>query len=232
MSNNKYSIQSFIHETTQSETDHEFFQLEKSYLLEININNQKVMIKKGAMVAYDGNVSFKREGMLSKGIGNMLKKTISGEGTTMMESTGTGRIYVADFAKKVRILYLENETIVVNGNDVLAHEASIKSDIKMMKSVAGVMGGGLFQVMLSGTGYIALTTFGDPLTLLVKPGHPIYTDPNATVAWSGNLNPQIKTDISLKTLIGRGSGESFQLMFEGEGWVIVQPFEESYGNNQ
>ncbi len=232
MSNNKYSIQSFIHETTQSETDHEFFQLEKSYLLEININNQKVMIKKGAMVAYDGNVSFKREGMLSKGIGNMLKKSISGEGTTMMESTGTGRIYVADFAKKVRILYLENETIVVNGNDVLAHEASIKSDIKMMKSVAGVMGGGLFQVMLSGTGYIALTTFGDPLTLLVKPGHPIYTDPNATVAWSGNLNPQIKTDISLKTLIGRGSGESFQLMFEGEGWVIVQPFEESYGNNQ
>lgn len=232
MSNNKYSIQSFIHETTQSETDHEFFQLEKSYLLEININNQKVMIKKGAMVAYDGNVSFKREGMLSKGIGNMLKKSISGEGTTMMESTGTGRIYVADFAKKVRILYLENETIVVNGNDVLAHEASIKSDIKMMKSVAGVMGGGLFQVMLSGTGYIALTTFGDPLTLLVKPGHPIYTDPNATVAWSGNLNPQIKTDISLKTLIGRGSGESFQLMFQGEGWVIVQPFEESYGNNQ
>lgn len=232
MSNNKYSIQSFIHETTQSETDHEFFQLEKSYLLEININNQKVMIKKGAMVAYDGNVSFKREGMLSKGIGNMLKKSISGEGTTMMESTGTGRIYVADFAKKVRILYLENETIVVNGNDVLAHEASIKSDIKMMKSVAGVMGGGLFQVMLSGTGYIALTTFGDPLTLLVKPGHPIYTDPNATVAWSGNLNPQIKTDISLKTLIGRGSGESFQLMFEGEGWVIVQPFEESYGTNQ
>ncbi len=232
MSNNKYSIQSFIHETTQSETDHEFFQLEKSYLLEININNQKVMIKKGAMVAYDGNVSFKREGMLSKGIGNMLKKSISGEGTTMMESTGTGRIYVADFAKKVRILYLENETIVVNGNDVLAHEASIKSDIKMMKSVAGVMGGGLFQVMLSGTGYIALTTFGDPLTLLVKPGHPIYTDPNATVAWSGNLNPQIKTDISLKTLIGRGSGESFQLMFQGEGWVIVQPFEESYGTNQ
>lgn len=232
MSNNKYSIQSFIHETTQSETDHEFFQLEKSYLLEININNQKVMIKKGAMVAYDGNISFKREGMLSKGIGNMLKKSISGEGTTMMESTGTGRIYVADFAKKVRILYLENETIVVNGNDVLAHEASIKSDIKMMKSVAGVMGGGLFQVMLSGTGYIALTTFGDPLTLLVKPGHPIYTDPNATVAWSGNLNPQIKTDISLKTLIGRGSGESFQLMFQGEGWVIVQPFEESYGTNQ
>lgn len=232
MSSNKYSIQSFINETSQSETYHDFFQLEKTYLLEINLNNQKVMIKKGAMIAYDGNVTFKREGLLSKGVGNMLKKTISGEGTTMMESTGTGRIYVADLAKKVRILYLENETIVVNGNDVLAHEASIKSDIKMMKSIAGMMGGGLFQVMLNGTGHIALTTFGDPLTLIVKPGHPIFTDPNATVAWSGNLKPQINTDISLKTFIGRGSGESFQLMFQGEGWVIVQPFEETYRNNQ
>lgn len=232
MSSSRYSIQAFIEETAQSEAKNDFFQLEKSYLLELNLSNQKVMIKKGAMVAYDGNVTFKREGMLSKGVGNLLKKTISGEGTTMMETTGTGRVYVADFAKKIRILYLDNETIVVNGNDVLAHEESIKSDIKMMKSVAGVMGGGLFQVTLSGKGHIAITTHGDPLTLIVKPGHPVHTDPNATVAWSGSLNPKIKTDISFKTLIGRGSGESFQLMFEGEGWVIVQPYEESYGTAQ
>ena len=187
------------------------------------------MIKKGAMVAYDGDIKFTREGMLSKGVGNLLKKAVSGEGTTMMKATGTGRVYVADLAKKVRVLYMENESINVNGNDVLAHEESIKSDVKMMKSVAGIMGGGLFQVHLSGTGHVAITTHGDPLTLLVKPGKPVYTDPNATVAWSGNLTPKVKTDISFKTFIGRGSGESFQLQFEGDGWVIVQPYEETYG---
>ncbi|NDV83834.1 AIM24 family protein [Bacteroides sp. 51] len=226
---NKYSIQSFIQETAQKDERNDLFELEKEYLLELNIKNQTVMIKKGAMVAYDGDVKFEREGMLSKGVGNLLKKAISGEGTSMMKATGTGRVYVADYAKKIRVLYLENETINVNGNDVLAHEESLKSDVKLMKSMAGVVGGGLFQVHLSGTGHAAICTHGDPLTLLVKPGKPVYTDPNATVAWSGNLTPKIKTDISFKTLIGRGSGESFQLQFEGDGWVIVQPYEETYG---
>ena len=225
----KYSIQSFIQETVQSDSKNDFFQLEKDYILELNIQNQTVMIKKGAMIAYDGNIKFEREGMLSKGVSNLLKKAVSGEGTTMMKAAGNGRVYVADLAKKIRILYLENEAINVNGNDILAHEESLKSDIKLMKSVAGIMGGGLFQASISGTGHVAITTHGDPLTLLVKPGQPVYTDPNATVAWSGNLKPEFKTDISLKTLIGRGSGESFQMKFEGEGWVIVQPYEETYG---
>ena len=225
---NKYSIQAFIKETAQDDLKKDFFQMEKDYLLELNINNQTVMIKKGAMVAYDGNIKFEREGILSKGVSNLLKKVVSGEGTTMMRAVGTGRIYVADQAKKIRILYLENETINVNGNDILAHEQGIAYSVKMMKSVAGIMGGGLFQVNLSGTGHVAITTHGDPLTLLVKPGSPVYTDPNATVAWSGNLTPSIKTDVSLKTFVGRGSGESFQMKFEGDGWVIVQPYEEIY----
>ncbi|HMM04389.1 MULTISPECIES: AIM24 family protein [unclassified Dysgonomonas] len=229
---NKYSIKAFIEETAQDESKNDFFQLESPYMLELNINNQTVMLKKGAMVAYTGNVKFEREGMLSKGIGNLLKKTMSGEGTTMMKTTGTGRVYAADVEKRVRILYLENESINVNGNDILAHEEGVKSEVKMMKSVAGIMGGGLFQARLSGTGHIAITTHGNPMTLIVKPGQPVFTDPNATVAWSGNLAPQMKTDISLKTFIGRGSGESFQMMFEGDGWVIIQPCEEVYGASQ
>jgi Uncharacterized conserved protein len=225
----EYSIQSFIQKTAQDDSKNNFFELEKDYILELNINNRTVMIKCGAMIAYDGNVKFEREGLLSKGVANLLKKAVSSEGTTMMKATGTGRIYVADFAKKIRVLYLENESINVNGNDIIAHEESLKSDIKMMKSIAGIMGGGLFQASISGTGHVAITTHGDPLTLIVKPGHPVFTDPNATVAWSGSLTPEFKTDISLKTFIGRGSGESFQMKFEGEGWVVVQPYEERYG---
>lgn len=229
---NKYSIKTFIEETAQDPAKNQFFELESPYMLELNLNDQKVMLKKGAMVAYTGEVKFKREGMLSKGVGNLLKKTVSGEGTTMMETTGTGRVYAADNEKRVRILYLEDDAINVNGNDILAHEDNIKSEIKMMKSIAGMMGGGLFQARLTGTGHIAITTHGNPMTLIVKPGQPVYTDPNATVAWSGNLVPTMKTDISLKTFIGRGSGESFQMKFEGEGWVIIQPCEEVYGAPQ
>lgn len=225
---NKYSIQSFLQDTAQDDNKRGFFELENSHLLEVNLNNQTVFLKRGSMVAYDGNVKFTREGLLSQGIGNLLKKAVSGEGVSAMKATGAGKIYVADLAKRIRILYLENETINVNGNDILAYEDTIKSDIKMMGNAGSIMGGGLFQVRLSGTGHVAITTHGEPLTLLVKPGHPVFTDPNATVAWSGNLTPTIKTDISLKTFIGRGSGESFQMKFEGEGWVVVQAYEEKY----
>ena len=101
-----------------------------------------------------------------------------------------------------------------------------------MRKVAGMMAGGLFNVRCEGTGLVAITTHYEPLTLRVTPGNPVITDPNATVAWSGNLEPQFQTDISFKTFIGRGSGESIQMRFEGDGFVIVQPFEEVYMQTQ
>jgi hypothetical protein len=224
----KFSIEAFVNETKENAQEKDYFELEKPELLEINLNNQAVWTKAGSMVGYVGNINFERQGMLSGGLGNLLKKAISGEGTKLMKAEGTGRLYVADNGKKVRILHLNNESISVNGNDVLAHDQSIKSDIKMLKSIAGVMAGGLFQVKLSGTGYIAITTHGHPLTLLVTPDAPVFTDPNATVAWSGNLTPELKTNVSLKSLIGRGSGEEFQMKFSGNGWVLIQPYEEVY----
>ena len=47
------------------------------------------------------------------------------------------------------------------------------------------------------------------------------------VAWSGSLTPELHTDLQLKSFLGRGSGESFQMRFQGDGFVIVQPYEES-----
>ncbi|MFN0204169.1 MAG: AIM24 family protein [Bacteroidia bacterium] len=224
----KFSIQSFLQETAEKASQNGFFELEKPQLLELNLNNQSIWAKAGSMVAYLGNIKFERQGLMSQGLGNLFKKAFSGEGTTLMKCEGTGKLYLADAGKKIRVLYLENEGICVNGNDVLAYEAGIQSEIKMLKSIAGMLSGGLFQVKLTGKGHIAITTHGDPLTLVVTPDNPIYTDPNATVAWSANLTPDIKTDISFKTLIGRDSGESIQMKFSGSGWVLVQPYEEIY----
>ena len=63
----------------------------------------------------------------------------------------------------------------------------IEWDINLMRKMAGVMSGGLFNVNLRGRGKVAITSHYEPLTLLVQPGEPVITDPNATVAWSGNL---------------------------------------------
>lgn len=226
MNKREYTLNELILEAAEDPNENDFFELEKPALLEVNLKNQQIMAKAGSMVAYIGNIDFKREGMMSKGLGGLLKKAISGEGTSLMYATGSGKLYLADEGKKVKIIKLQNEAIFVNGNDVLAMEESIKNEIKMLKSVAGMVSGGLFQVKLSGSGYIAITTHGEPILLRVSAGQPVFTDPNATVAWSESLTPTIKTNLTFGSFIGRGSGESFQLEFTGEGWVLVQPYEE------
>jgi uncharacterized protein (AIM24 family) len=223
----KYSIDEFIDSTGQRDLEEGTFELERDRLLEINLEG-KVWTKMGSMVAYLGDIKFTREGVMEHGIGKMLKKAVTGEGVSLTKAEGTGKLYLADSGKKISVINLDNQSIFVNGNDLLAFEESIQWDIKMLKKVAGLMAGGLFNVRLEGTGMIAITTHYDPLTLKVTPETPVFTDPNATVAWSGNLQPDLKTDVSLKTFVGRSSGESLQMAFKGEGFVVIQPYEEVY----
>ncbi|AFK19156.1 AIM24 family protein [Haloferax mediterranei ATCC 33500] len=199
----------------------EAFELENSKLLDITLDGS-IMAKAGSMVSYTGDISFERKS--TGGLKGMLKKKATGEGEVMMEASGSGHLYLADQGKEVQILELDTgEEISVNGNDVLAFENSIDWDIKMMKSIAGASSGGLFNVFLEGPGHVAITTHGSPLVLET----PVTTDPNATVAWSGNVSPSSKRDINLKGLLGRSSGETYQLQFAGDGgFVIVQPYEE------
>ena len=221
------NLKDFVEASSQKDLSPETFELESSHLLEVKLNG-RVWAKAGSMVAYRGGVKFIRQGMLEQGLGNLLKKAISGEGTQMMKMEGQGRVYVADAGKKITLLRLAGESIFVNGNDILAYEDGIQSDIKMMRKVAGMVSGGLFNMKLTGSGVVAITSHYEPMTLAVTPDQPVFTDPNATVAWSGNLSPDIVTDISLGTLFGRGSGESVQMKFSGNGWVVVQPYEEVY----
>jgi uncharacterized protein (AIM24 family) len=224
---NRYSIEEFVQQTQQKDRGQGAFELETERILELNLNGS-VWTKMGSMISYRGDVKFVREGIMEQGIGNLLKKAVSGEGTRLTKAEGRGVVYLADSGKKITILNLAGESIFVNGNDLLAFEPSIKYEIKMMKKMSAMMAGGLFNIRLEGSGMVAFTTHYDPITLLVTPDNPVVTDPNATVAWSGSLEPQIKTDVSFKTFLGRGSGESIQTAFSGNGFVVIQPFEEVY----
>jgi len=222
----RYSIDSFIEQTAQQDRGQGLFEMESPRLLEVNLDGL-VWMKMGAMVAYRGQVRFTREGILEHGVGKLLKKAVSGEGTRLTRAEGTGTVYLADAGKKVSIIELDGQgALCVNGNDLLAFQEGIQWDIKMMRRVSAMLAGGLFNVRLEGRGLVAITTHFDPLTLRVQRGEPVFTDPNATVAWSGSLEPTLKTDVSFKTFLGRGSGESLQMCFEGEGFVVIQPVEE------
>jgi uncharacterized protein (AIM24 family) len=221
----RYTLEEFIQNTQQQDLGQGLFELESDRMLEVNLAGD-IWIKMGAMIAYHGQIKFVREGLLDKGLGKLIKRSVTGEGARLTKATGSGKMYLADSGKSIQILNLQGESLYVNGNDLLAFEPQIDWDIKMMRKLTAMVAGGLFNVRLEGSGLIAITTHFEPLTLKVSPGRPIRTDPNATVAWSGNLQPEFKTDISLKTFFGRGSGESIQMEFNGDGFVVVQPFEE------
>jgi len=223
----RFSIAEFVDRTAERDHGQGLFEFESERMLEVNLNGD-VWTKKGSMVAYTGEIKFTRERILEQGIGNLLKKAMSGEGASLTKAEGLGKLYLADAGKKVTILNLQEESIVVNGHDLLAFEPAIKYDIKMVKKLAALTAGGLFNIHLAGTGMVAVSSHYDPMTLRVTPGNPVFTDPDATVMWSGNLEPKFKKDISFKTFIGRESGESYQMQFEGEGWVVIQPYEESF----
>lgn len=235
MDQTKYSLNDFLTRTAQQDRGGGFFELEQARLLEVNLDGSPqhglVWTKAGSMVAYKGDVHFEREGILEHGLGKMFKKALTGEGAKLTKATGRGKVYLADTGKKITVLQLNGESLFVNGNDVLAFESSLKWDINLMRRIGAMLGGGLFNVRFDGVGMVAITTHYDPLTLRVDPGQTVFTDPNATIAWSGNLNPDFKTDIQLKSLFGRGSGESIQMRFDGSGspgFVVVQPYEEIY----
>jgi uncharacterized protein (AIM24 family) len=212
------SLDSFAE--TQSQ---EAFALQNGKLLKVALNKVTIQAKLGSMVAYQGEVKFEHAG--SGGLGRMIKKATTGEGTRLMKMEGSGEVFLADQAQDIHLITLENDQITCNGANVLAFDAGIDWDIKKVEGgPASMLAGGLFNMVLSGSGMVAVLSDGPPVLLDVG-GAPTFADAQAAITWSSGVQTQVKVDASMKTLIGRGSGETIQVAFSGQGWVLVQPSE-------
>ncbi|HYU61328.1 MAG TPA: AIM24 family protein [Solirubrobacterales bacterium] len=198
------------------------FSLQNSKLLKVELADVTIQAKLGSMIAYQGNVSFEHAG--SGGVSRMIKKAVTSEGTDLMKVSGTGEVFLAQMAQDVHLLKLEDDFITANGANVLAFDAGIDWDIKRVEGASGMLGGGLFNMELRGSGWLALVSDGPPVLLEVD-GEQTFADPHAAITWSSGLTTSVKADVNLKTLVGRGSGETLQVAFSGQGWVLVQPSE-------
>src|SRR5215207_11009391 len=136
----------------------EAFTLQNPRLLKIELSETSVMARNGSMVAYQGDVHFEHKG---GGLGRLLKKAATGESLRLMQASGSGELFLARQAMLVHVLRLNNEALTVNGFNILAFEDGIDWDITRIKGgAAGVLAGGLFNVDLNGTGYVALLSDG------------------------------------------------------------------------
>jgi uncharacterized protein (AIM24 family) len=199
------------------------FALQNKKLLKIQMHYGPVWALTGSMVAYQGDVRFENKG--SGGLGKMFKSAMTGEGVDLMQCTGQGELFVADQASEVQIMYLENDMLSVNGASILAFSASIEWDIHRIQARGAAMTGGLYNVSLRGTGYVAVTTKGEPVALDVASA-PTFADAQAVVLWTSGVSMDVRVDTGgLKSLVRGGTGETFQMAFGGQGYVLVQPSE-------
>ncbi|WP_369411306.1 AIM24 family protein [Deinococcus betulae] len=233
------SISDFLRSSAEQDRPGDVFELESSKMLEVKVNG-RVWSKLGAMIAYKGRLDFQRASTLSDLMGGMRSggnrmgallgaamRMGSGEMGPLVSIQGQGVCYLADQGKEISIIRLQGDTLNINGKSLLAFEDTVTHEITMQRSMAGMVAGGLFSVQVRGNGLVAILSHGQPLTLRVTPQEPVFTDPNATIAWSDHLRPDLRVSQDLRSMFGRGGGETLQMAFQGNGFVVVQPYEEA-----
>ena len=181
---------------------------------------EPLMVTRGAMIAFQGDVTFAHQG---SGAARYLKSMATGEGLKLMRCEGAGELFVSHGGNKLHLLELgPGEQISASSRSLLGFDSSVSWDIQMIKGGIGAMAaGGLFNVTLTGPGTVIVASDW-PVVLDTSEARTLI-DPNAVVAWSAGLAITTRSSMSAGALIGRGSGEAFQLEFSPGGFVIVEP---------
>ncbi|MDX6353551.1 MAG: hypothetical protein QOF98_454 [Streptomyces sp.] len=201
------------------------FRLHGSRVLAVDLDGDAVKAKKGAMVAYDGDMTFKKMTGGGEGLRGLVTRRITGEAMAVMEVKGQGTCYFADRATEITLVRLTGDKLYVEASNLLVTEPALRTGTTFTGLRGASQGNGLFTTTVEGSGQAAIMSDGPAIALRVSGAYPLTVDPGAYIAHSGNLRQQLQSAVGWRTLMGEGSGESFQIRFEGEGLVYIQPSE-------
>lgn len=201
------------------------FRLQGSKVLAVHLTGGAVKAKNGSMVAYDGQMAFKKMSGGGEGLRGMVTRRLTGEQMTVMEVRGQGTCYFADRATEINLVTLNGEKLHVEASNLLCTDAGLRTGTTFTGLRGASQGNGLFTTTVEGTGQAAIMSDGPAVVLRVSAQYPLQVDPGAYIAHTGNLQQHLQSGVSFRTFMGEGSGESFQIRFEGEGLVYVQPSE-------
>ncbi|MFF9345903.1 AIM24 family protein [Streptomyces sp. NPDC014734] len=193
--------------------------------LAVDLNGDAVKAKNGSMVAYDGRMTFKKMTGGGDGLRGMVTRRLTGEHMSVMQVSGKGTCYFADRASEISLVPLHGDKLYVEASNLLCADAGLRTGTTFTGLRGGASGNGLFTTTVEGTGQVAIMSDGAAVALRVSPQYPLFVDPGAYIAHQGGLRQQLQSGVNFRTLIGEGSGEAFQIRFEGEGIVYVQPSE-------
>lgn len=212
------------------------FTVLNSRMVEARIGpGQRLFSQRGAMLAYRGEVAFTPNLQGGQGgVGSMIGRRIAGEATLLMTVEGTGTVMFGHGGHHVHVVDLTGETLYVEADRLLAFDGSLQQGTMFMGSQGGVMGmvrgqvtgQGLFTTTLKGVGSAAVMAHGGVIELPITSQRPVHVDPQAYVAHRGDVRNKLSTALGWRDMVGRGSGEAFQLELSGQGTVYVQASEE------
>ncbi|MFD0529819.1 AIM24 family protein [Kitasatospora arboriphila] len=175
------------------------------------------------MVAYDGFLQYEP---VPQSLRRALGEWASGERSPLLRWTGDGTLYLADLGADVLNVQLAEESLSVNGAHLLAMDATLGCAVEKVRGPALLAGTGLYNVTVTGSGWVSVTSRGVPVVLDCSETE-TFVDPDALVAWTTGLEVRTRRTVKVGSLIGRGSGEAMQLGFRGHGFVVVQPSEDT-----
>ncbi|MFJ8043134.1 AIM24 family protein [Kitasatospora sp. NPDC096147] len=196
---------------------------------------QRILSQRGSMIAYTGEVSFTPNVMGGQGgVMGMIGRRVANEDTPLMNVEGQGSVLFGHGGHHIQIIELTGDTLLVEADRLLAFDGSLQQSTVFLGSQGGVMGmvrgqvsgQGLFTTQLSGQGSVAVMAHGGFVELPIQPGQPVHVDPQAYVAHRGQVQNKLSTSLGWRDMVGRGSGEAFQLELSGHGVVYVQASEE------
>ncbi|KUF16052.1 hypothetical protein AT728_16900 [Streptomyces silvensis] len=194
-------------------------------MLAVDMTGDAVKAKNGSMVAYDGTMIFKKLTGGGEGIRGMVTRRLTNERMTVMEVKGHGTCWFADYATEISLVHLQSEKLYVESSNLLCTDAGLRTGTTFTGLRGATQGNGIFTTTVEGTGQAALISDGPAVILRVTKQNPLTVDPGAYVAHQGKLKQSFQSGVTFRTLMGEGGGEAFQIRFEGEGLVYVQPSE-------
>lgn len=196
---------------------------------------QKMFSQRGAMLAYRGDVTFTPNIAGGQGgLMSMIGRRVAGEATPLMTVEGSGTVMFGHGGHHVQVIGLSGDTLYVEADRLLAFDGSLEQGTMFMGAQGGVMGmvrgqvtgQGLFTTTLKGHGSVAVMAHGGIIELPIGQGRTVHVDPQAYVAHHGDVRNKLSTAVGWRDMVGRGSGEAFQLELSGNGAVYVQASEE------
>jgi uncharacterized protein (AIM24 family) len=207
---------------------------------------QRLFSQRGAMIAYKGDVRFTPNMQGGQGgVMSMIGRRVANEATPLMTvevplgpggpgETPPGTVMFGHGGHHVEVIELDGDTLCVEADRLLAFDGTLEQGTLFLGSDGGVMGmvrgqvtgQGLFTTTLKGRGSVAVMAHGGIIQLPVTPDRPVHVDPQAYVAHHGDVRNKLSTALGWRDMVGRGSGEGFQLELSGNGAVFVQASEE------